>query len=89
MASEEDDFVLIKEKLEAKMVLQYPKFSVLRIMILLSYRGGLKPDQYDNLRHLFLLNYGYQEILTLIRLEQANLLTNQYIHVQKNILTTN
>lgn len=61
--------------LETKMVKKYDKIIVLRSLCLFSQiQGGLDAEQYDYLVLVFLMNYGYQDIVTLMNLEDAGLL---------------
>jgi hypothetical protein len=60
MALYDEHYQLIKEKLEARMVLQFPKLSILRTMVLFStVTNGIKPEWFDSLCQMFILNYGY------------------------------
>jgi hypothetical protein len=54
------DLKQIAMNLEAKMTKQYNKMKVLRAMCLYSTtQGGLQKADYDNLRRVFIMNYGY------------------------------
>jgi hypothetical protein len=51
------------------MIKRYNKMKVLRAMCLFSLtQGGLTQKDFDNLRRVFIMNYGYQEIATLMNL---------------------
>lgn len=50
----------IAQQLEAKMIKGYNKMKVLRAMCLFSLtQGGLTQKDFDNLRRVFIMNYGY------------------------------
>lgn len=69
-----DELKFISQSLEAKMVKQYNKMKVLRAMCIYSTtQGGLQKADYDNLRRVFIMNYGYQEMVTLMNLADAGL----------------
>lgn len=56
------------------MTKQYNKMKVLRAMCIYSTtQGGLQKVDYDNLRRVFIMNYGYQEMVTLMNLSDAGL----------------
>jgi vacuolar protein sorting-associated protein 33B len=56
------------------MTKQYNKMKVLRAMCIFSTtQGGLSKADYDNLRRVFIMNYGYQEMVTLMNLSDAGL----------------
>jgi hypothetical protein len=56
------------------MTKQYNKMKVLRAMCIYSTtQGGLQKADYDNLRRVFIMNYGYQEMVTLMNLSDAGL----------------
>jgi hypothetical protein len=60
--------------LEGKMLKQYDKLRVLRSLVLLSAtQGGVGKAEFDSLRRSFIMNYGYQEIVTLMNLQDAGL----------------
>lgn len=64
----------IPRQVEAKMTKQYNKNKVLRALCLLSTtQGGLSKTEFDSLRRTFIMNYGYQEIVTLMNLQDAGL----------------
>ena len=64
----------ISQSLEAKMTKQYNKMKVLRAMCIYSTtQGGLQKADYDNLRRVFIMNYGYQEMVTLMNLADAGI----------------
>lgn len=68
------DYTEIPRILEAKMVKQYDKIRVLRALCMLSTtQGGLSKADFDQLRRTFIMNYGYQEITTLMNLQDAGL----------------
>jgi len=65
----------IMTQLEAKMVRKYNMYTVLRLMSLLSTtNSGLKQAEFDQLRRGFIMCYGYQEISTILNLQDARLL---------------
>ena len=69
-----DELKFISQQLEAKMTKQYNKMKVLRAMCIYSTtQGGLQKADYDNLRRVFVMNYGYQEMVTLMNLSDAGL----------------
>ena len=56
------------------MVRQYNIKTVLRLITLLSVtQSGLKQAEFDHLRKVFIMCYGYQEIPTLMNLQDAKL----------------
>lgn len=60
--------------LEAKMAKGYDKNAVLRLMSLLSTaQSGLKQAEFDHLRRTFIMCYGYQELATMLNLQDAKL----------------
>ena len=60
--------------LEAKMIKQYDLATVLRLFILLSTTlSGLKQSEFDHLRRTLITCYGYQEIATLLNLQDSRL----------------
>lgn len=64
----------IPRMLEAKMVKQYDKLKILRSFVLLSAtQGGVQKAEFDQLRRSFIMNYGYQEMVTLMNLQDAGL----------------
>ena len=57
-----------------KMAKQYPKTKVLRYMILLSVtHNGIDQTNYDLLSNMYVLTYGYQEMITIMNLSDAGL----------------
>ena len=65
----------ILTSLEAKMTRKYNMYTVLRLMTLLSTtNSGLKQAEFDQLRRAFIMCYGYQEIATVLNLQDARLL---------------
>lgn len=57
------------------MVRKYNMYTVLRLMTLLSTtNSGLKDKEFDQLRRAFVMCYGYQEIATVLNLQDARLL---------------
>ena len=65
----------IQTTLENKMVKQYSRDKILRLLCLLSVtQSGLKPDVFNSLRKFYIMNYGYSEIITLMNLQDAKLL---------------
>ncbi len=59
----------IIQTLEVKMMKQYDRDRILRLFCLLSVtQSGLKQVDLDNLRKFYIMNYGYEEILTLMSL---------------------
>jgi len=59
----------IPRQLEAKMTKRYNKMKVLRALCMLSTtQGGLAKPEFDSLRRAFIMNYGYQEIVTMMNL---------------------
>ena len=70
-----EDLKQILNTIENKMVKQYSRDKILRLMCLLSVtQSGLKQDIFDGLRRFYVMNYGYQEIITLMNLQDAKLL---------------
>lgn len=68
------DFRDIMPKLEAKMCRKFNIDTILRLVSLLSVtKSGLDPKDFDYLRKTFLSCYGYQEIPTLMNLQDAKL----------------
>jgi Sec1 family len=68
------DFKDLMPKLESKMCRQYNIETILRLVSLLSVtKSGLDPKDFDYLRKTFLMCYGYQEIPTLMNLQDAKL----------------
>ena len=60
--------------LEAKMVKQYDMYTVIRLFILLSTTlSGLKQAEFDHLRRTFITCYGYQEIASMLNMQDARL----------------
>ena len=56
------------------MIKQYNKLKILRAMCLFSLtQGGLQQKDFDNLRRVFIMCYGYSEIITLMNLQDAGL----------------
>ena len=56
------------------MVKQYDIFTILKLLVLLSTtNSGLKKEEFDHLRKTFIMCYGYQEITTLINLQDSKL----------------
>ena len=56
------------------MVKGYNKMKVLRAMCLFSTtQGGLAKSDFYYLRRVFIMNYGYQEMVTLMNLQDAGL----------------
>ena len=52
---------------------------VLRAMcIYCTTQGGLVKADFDNLRRVFVMNYGYQEMVTLMNLQDAGLFRMKY-----------
>lgn len=65
----------IAQLLEAKMIKQYNKLKILRALTLFSLtQGGLLQKDFDNLRRVFIMNYGYQEMVTLMNMQDAGLI---------------
>jgi hypothetical protein len=61
--------------LEAKMCRQVNVDSILRLMTLLSVtKSGLDQKDFDYLRKTFISCYGYQEIATMMNLQDAKLI---------------
>lgn len=72
---EPDDLKIICKILEAKMFKKYDKVEILRTMCLYSCtQNGFNPNDFDHLRKVFILNYGYPELVTLMNLEECGLL---------------
>ncbi len=70
-----EDLKQILSTIENKMVKQYSRDKILRLMCLLSVtQSGLKQDIFDGLRRFYVMNYGYQELITLMNLQDAKLL---------------
>jgi len=64
-----DEIKQIVNKLEGKMVKKCNKMKILRAMSLFSVtQGGLTKNDFDSLRRSFIMNYGYQEMVTLMNL---------------------
>jgi hypothetical protein len=60
--------------LEGKMLKQYDKLRVLRAMVLLSTtQGGVGKVEFDAIRRSFIMNYGYQEMITLMNLQDSGM----------------
>ena len=50
----------IAQVLETKMVKKYDKIKILRAIVLFSLtQGGLSQRDFDQLRRVFIMNYGY------------------------------
>ncbi len=65
----------IMSLLETKMVKQTKIETVLRLLCLFSVtQSGLKQEQFDHLRRVFLMCYGYQEVATLCNLQDSGIL---------------
>jgi len=65
----------IMTALEAKMVRKYNMYTVLCLMTLFSTtNSGLKQAEFDQLRRSFVMSYGYQEIATILNLQDSRLL---------------
>jgi len=65
-------------KLFVKMVRQYSIETVLRLITLHSViKNGLEPGELEYFRKAFLMCYGYQEIPTLMNLQDAKLLKHR------------
>jgi len=57
------------------MIKQYNKLKILRALCLFSLtQGGLTQKDFDNLRRVFIMNYGYQETVTLMNMQDAGLI---------------
>ena len=57
------------------MTKKYDMYTILRLMSLLSTtNSGLKQAEFDQLRRAFIMCYGYQEISTILNLQDARLL---------------
>lgn len=57
------------------MTRKYDMYAVLRLMTLLSTcNSGLKQAEFDQLRRAFIMCYGYQEIATILNLQDSRLL---------------
>lgn len=57
------------------MVRKYNMYTVLRLMTLLSTtNSGLKQAEFDQLRRAFIMCYGYQEVATILNLQDSRLL---------------
>lgn len=70
-----DDLKTIQQVLENKMIKQYNRDRILRLLCLFSVtQSGLKQDIFDQLRRFYILNYGFSEIVTLMNLQEAKLL---------------
>lgn len=68
------DFKEIMPQLESKMCRKHNIETILRLVSLLSVtKSGLDPKDFDYLRKTFLMCYGYQEIATLMNLQDAKL----------------
>ena len=67
--ADKDEMKYISQAIEAKIVKQHNKMKVLRAMcIYCTTQGGLVKADFDNLRRVFVMNYGYQEMVTLMNL---------------------
>jgi len=56
------------------MAKRYNKMKVLRGMCIFSTtQGGCQKAEFDSLRRTFIMNYGYQEMITLLNLQEAGL----------------
>ena len=72
--ADKDEMKYISQSLEAKMTKQHKKMKVLRAMCMYSTtQGGLSKVDFDTLRRVFIMNYGYQEMVTLMNLQDAGL----------------
>ena len=61
--------------LEAKMTKKYDMYTILRLITLLSTtNSGLKQAEFDQIRRAFITCYGYQEIATVLNLQDSRLL---------------
>lgn len=61
--------------LEIKMIKQYDIYHILRLITLLSTtNSGLKQADFDHLRRTFIMCYGYQEIPTIMNLQDSRLI---------------
>jgi hypothetical protein len=70
-----DDLRGIINMLETKMCKQYNKVKILRLICLLSVtQSGLKQVDLDNIRKTYIQCYGYDEIPTLMNMQDAGLL---------------
>lgn len=70
-----EDLKSIQQVLENKMIKQYNRDKILRLICLLSVtQSGLKTDLLDALRKFYIMNYGYSELITLMSLQEAKLL---------------
>jgi hypothetical protein len=70
-----EDLKSIQQTLENKMIKQYSRDRILRLICLLSVtQSGLKQDLLDGLRRFYIMNYGYSELITLMSLQEAKLL---------------
>ena len=70
-----EDLKSIQQVLENKMIKQYNRDKILRLICLLSVtQSGLKTDLLDALRRFYIMNYGYSELITLMSLQEAKLL---------------
>lgn len=68
------DLKIASQTLFTKISKQYDKMRILRYMVLLSTtQGGLGKADYDSLRRTYIMNYGYQEVITFMNLEEAGL----------------
>lgn len=64
-----EPFKGIIKMLETKMVKQVRVDYILRLLCLFSVtNSGIKKDDFDFVKKIFLMNYGYQEALTLANL---------------------
>ena len=56
------------------MIKQYDIYTILRLITLLSTtNSGLKQAEFDHLRRTFIMCYGYQEIATILNLQDSRL----------------
>eukprot|EP00347_Sterkiella_histriomuscorum_P010829 403374767 len=70
-----EDIKQIQTTIENKMIKQYSRDKILRLLCLLSVtQSGLKSDVFDALRKFYIMNYGYQEVITLMNLQDSKLL---------------
>lgn len=70
-----EDIKQIQSTLENKMIKQYSRDKILRLMCLLSVtQSGMKQDIFNDLRRFYLYNYGFEEVVTLMNLQDSRLL---------------
>ena len=73
-----DDMKLVHKVFEAKICKKFDKLKVLRSMCLFSCtQNGFEEKAFNHLRKVFICNYGYNELVTLMNLEECGLLVKK------------